>query len=331
MGSVEPQEQGAIFDEFHTPCASDDDDFVGMGLAIAMGPDGPAPLLLFTIPTFGIPAPQSSDDELGIADFDVLPRRPVHATLLRSSPAGALVVLATSIVALWPAPTFAAAPKVQRPATAPALPPEDAPASEPAAPEPAPTEAAPAATTPADPFAPEALATDPAKPPDDEVVLRPDLALDDLRGARVTVTLEDGTKVTGSLYGARPQTFTVVLDDGQVRVMRRSAVTDVRVTEVTVPTQNGIGMLVVGGLLVGVGVPVLISGLVFLGITPAYPVIWAPQVVIGGAATGGGITLIVYGTRRRVRFTEALSKRNRLALRDRPQRVQWTGGMSFRF
>ena len=93
-------------------------------------------------------------------------------------------------------------------------------------------------------------------------------------------------------------------------------------------------MAVAGGILVGVGAPLMLSGLVFLGITPSSLFVYLPQIVPAGVMLGIGIPNLVKGMSRRRAYQAAtrprLSDRLTPAMNRTPH-GSWTGGLTLRF
>jgi hypothetical protein len=93
-------------------------------------------------------------------------------------------------------------------------------------------------------------------------------------------------------------------------------------------------MLAGGGILVALGTPLFISGVVFVALAPSYTPLWAPQLLPAMALLGGGIPLLVTGSRRRQAFNQAMFE-NRLSRLTpavgRTPHGAWTGGLTLRF
>jgi hypothetical protein len=95
------------------------------------------------------------------------------------------------------------------------------------------------------------------------------------------------------------------------------------------PSQDGTGLLVGGGLLTALGAPVFLTGAVFLGICPSCTYIHIPMLLVGGAALGGAIPMLVRGARRRRAYMDARVMQIAPALSR--TRHGWTGGLRLRF
>lgn len=97
---------------------------------------------------------------------------------------------------------------------------------------------------------------------------------------------------------------------------------------------DGTGMLAGGGILVAFGTPLFISGVVFVALLPSYAPVWAPQLLPAMAFLGGGIPLLVSGSRRRQAYNQAMFE-NRLGRLTpavgRTPHGAWTGGLTLRF
>jgi hypothetical protein len=77
----------------------------------------------------------------------------------------------------------------------------------------------------------------------------------------------------------------------------------------------------------------MLSGLVFVAITPTSPIIWGPQVLPAAVMLGAGIPLLIRGTRQRRAYRAAMA---RAMARVEPsfgrtRHGTWTGGLTLRF
>jgi hypothetical protein len=160
-----------------------------------------------------------------------------------------------------------------------------------------------------------------------------DAAWEGVVGYDVELTLVNKGTLRGRVTAVQPNTFTLIeRDSGIVRVLQRHSVKQLRVDVGNkVPGQDGTGLLAGGGILTAVGVPTFIAGVVFVAVCPSCTYIHLPLLIIGGAAIGGGIPMIVKGARRRAEYNEA--KMRRWAVRPSFSRTKygWSGGLRMRF
>lgn len=246
----------------------------------------------------------------------------------------AALVLAVSIPFGLPEHAAAAPPKpapVQKPtATAPA------PAEVPAPPPPAPVEVAPPAPTPtpeaAPPPAPQAA---PAQAPPLGTILEA------MKGQEAILYVRSAAPISGRIVGADGD-FVAMVDygrGGRIALVPKSEITEVRGRVKARPgampdMPDGTGSLAGGGILVALGSPLMISGLVFVGIIPSSPVIYLPQVIPAAILLGAGIPLLLRGSRQRREFNAALygSALSRVTPAFAPVRGGgWAGGLTLRF
>ncbi|MEZ4447902.1 MAG: hypothetical protein R3B09_00395 [Nannocystaceae bacterium] len=230
--------------------------------------------------------------------------------------------------ALAPAPT--AAPPVQTPSSASARAPE------------LPTE-------------PESLAeegpatsTEGATPPEPSPIVAPpspatssaygsaavtDAAWEGVDGFDVVLELKGGRVLRGRVGAVQLDTFTLIdSESGQVLVIPKSGVSSLRVyVPPPIPTKTGTGLIVGGSLLTAAGVPVFISGVVFLAVCPSCVYLHLPMLVIGGGALGGGIPMISRGVQRRSAFQKALQEHRLAPVVSRTPYGSWNGGLRIRF
>ncbi len=240
----------------------------------------------------------------------------------RSSRTGAALVLAACIPMFLPGTALAQQPTTGVPQT-------PAPAT---VPPPVTPVRPPPPAMPAQQLAPTATAPD-----------EPGLQaiLNGLKGHEAVIHVGEN-KATGLIIGV-DGAFVMMVDeerDGKIVMIPKAQITDIRgktrpYRSLADLPQKGTGALVGGGLLVGVGTPLMISGLVFIGIIPSASSVWAPQVLPALLFLGGGIPLLIVGSRRRHAYDKALMQ-NRLSRHLMPSFGRtpgggWTGGLSLRF
>ena len=235
----------------------------------------------------------------------------------RGSRTGAALVLAACIPMFLPGTAAAQQPATQVPQA------------------PAPATVRPPPTTP--PMPAQQLAPTATAP--DEPGLQ--AILNGLKGHEAVVYVGEN-KATGLIIGV-DGAFVMMVDEdreGKIVMIPKAQITDIRgktrshLSLADLP-QKGTGALAGGGILVGVGTPLMISGLVFIGIIPSASSVWAPQVLPALLFLGGGIPLLIVGSRRRHAYDKALLQ-NRLSRRLMPSFGRtpgggWTGGLSLRF
>lgn len=322
----------------------------------SLGPRAPLVMFLRHI-GYGIPAPHGHGD--GLPDLGSWSLRPTMFGWLASVPpppprserqrSRVAWIVAACLPLVLPA-EVAAAPRPQRP---PVQVPEPSggttsggTTSEPGAeaqPEPRPASEAEAGTEPAPAEVPSEAASDPpvslpAPAPAldgvsdvDQATI--DAAWEGVDGFDVELRLKGGANMRGRVGAVQRDTFTLIQSKtGAVLVMPKSGVVSLRVaTPRPLPARNGTGALVGGSILLAVGGPVFISGLTFLGIAASSPALHLPMLLIGGAALGGGIPLLVRGTRQRRAYQEAMQERALSPVVLRTPHGGWTGGLRFRF
>jgi hypothetical protein len=168
-------------------------------------------------------------------------------------------------------------------------------------------------------------------PPEDPARAAIDAAWQGVVGRMVRFTTADGRQTVGLVGAVQPETFTLILpSDGRVQVLRKSDVVSLRVDVAPTSAPTGAGLLAGGGVLLGVGAPVFLTGVTFLAISPGYPILWGPMLLAGGAVVGGGIAMLVKGSRLRRNFRAAQHQRiGGLVLPGRAG--AWAGGLSLRF
>ena len=157
---------------------------------------------------------------------------------------------------------------------------------------------------------------------------------------REAVVYAAGAKVTGLIIGVDGD-FVTIIDaerDGKIALIPKVQIAEVRgrlMTEAQysdLPT--GTGNLVAGGILVGIGAPLMLSGLVFLGITPSSLFVYLPQIVPAGVMLGVGIPNLITGMKKRRAYQAATQRRladRLLPAVSRTPHGSWTGGLTLRF
>lgn len=186
--------------------------------------------------------------------------------------------------------------------------------------------------TPAPACAPMAGAVGPAVPVASGRDAVTDAAWEGVDGFDVVLELKGGKTKRGRVGAVQADTFTLIeAESGQVLVLAKSGVASLRVyVPPPIPTKSGVGMLIGGGILTTVGVPVFITGVVFLGVCPSCVYLHLPMLLIGGGALGGGIPMISTGIRRRRAFNKAVEEHRIVPMVSRT-REGWSGGLRFRF
>lgn len=290
---------------------------------------------------YGIPALHTGEQPLVLSSWSLRPTAfgwlaQVEPSSTRAPQRTAWVLGAfLPLVMVTEAAAAAAPTSVQRPKKAvtkpeppplPDPPPETTPEDEVVEPPVAEPETTPDPPPTSDPF------TGPSAPVQlDERAIR-DAAWEGVDGFDVEVTLKGGGKMSGRVGAVQRDTFTLIQDEtGAVLVMSKSGVRSLRVrVSKPLPIRTGTGALVGGGILTAVGTPVFISGLVFVAVCGSCISLHLPMLMIGGAALGGGIPLIVRGSRLRDKYRNALLQRG-LSAYLMPSRQGWGGGLRFRF
>lgn len=281
------------------------------------------------IPAIDVPDPTGLDAPCPVdpAPFALADRVDGHLAWLsterpRSRPAAALLLAVAIPLAI---PDVAAAQSPAAPAATTAAVPEPPPAATPA---PAPT-AASAETLPA-----------PAVRPQGPTPLSPERTLqailEAMKGQEAILFARGGT-ITGRVIGFDGD-FVIMIDyehDGKIAMIPKSDVLDVRGKIKKAPPADmpdGTGALAGGGVLVALGSPLMLSGLVFLGIIPSSGVVYLPQVIPAAVLLGAGIPLLVRGTRQRRAYRAAHAGiASRISPSFGPARGGWTGGLTLRF
>ncbi len=158
---------------------------------------------------------------------------------------------------------------------------------------------------------------------------------------REAVVYAAGAKVTGLIIGVDGD-FVTIIDaerDGKIALIPKVQIVEVRgrsvqAIEPYVDLPTGTGNLVAGGILVGIGAPLMLSGLVLLGIYPSSLSLYLPQILPAAVMLGAGIPNLVVGTRKRRAYQAAMRPRLSERLRPAVSRTphgSWTGGLTLRF
>lgn len=253
-----------------------------------------------------------------------------------------LVLPAEAAAASRPTIVAAAPAKSKPPTQAPVVPPppgadgDAEPSDDPAPVDLAPVEPVaeapvePADVAPVEPVPPTTAALQSGGDALDPAVV--DAAWEGVDGFDVELELKGGGRMSGRVGAVQRDTFTLIqAKTGAVLVLPKSGVVSLRVRVAgPVPAKSGTGSIVGGGILTAVGAPVFVSGVVFLGLCPSCGYIHLPLLIIGGAALGGGIPLLVRGTRARRKYQEAVQQRGLAPVVARTPHG-WSGGLRFRF
>lgn len=225
-------------------------------------------------------------------------------------------------------PRATASPTVTEPAVEPVAEPPVEPT-----PTPEPTPDAP----PTDPFEATTPSTEeppaPLPPraggPDPAIV---DAAWEGVDGFDVEVQLKGDRTLRGKVGAVQKDTFTLIqAETGAVLVLPKSGVLSLRArTPGPLPDRTGVGLIAGGVVLTTIATPVFLTGVVFLGVCPSCTYIHLPMLLVGAAALGGGIPMIVRGARFRRAYNRALQERQ-LSFAVAPTKGGWSGGLRFRF
>ena len=273
------------------------------------------------------PTPGEHVDVLGFALAQEVHGHLAWTTQRASSRGGAMLVLATCISLVLPDVALAQAPAGRQPTASATVPPP------PALP-PEPSTAVDPALVAAEVPPPQPVGADPAGD------LQANLYA--LKGHEAVVYAR-GVKITGLLLNVDAQYVTMVDVEREGRIARipRAQVSEVRgyVKEkkklAPLDMSDGAGALAGGGIMVALGAPLTISGLVFVSLIPSSPVVFAPQLIPGLLLLGGGIPLIVLGSRRRRAYNSAMAERmfsGRMTPSfGRTPGGGWTGGLRLSF
>lgn len=237
-----------------------------------------------------------------------------------AAPRSASVVLAVCIPLT--VPDFAAAQPPARP-----IAPQERAVAEPAAtPQPAPKDSVPSA--------PASVVVAPEGP-----ALPPMAAILAAMNGRNAVVFVRGASITGQIISVEGE-FVMMIDHhhaGKIALIPKSEVIEVRgklpaSQEDDMPT--GLGRIIPGSIMVGVGAPLMLSGLIFLGFSPSSYFLYLPQILPAGALLGVGIPMLITGQRQRRAYKAASAARLarvRFAPQVAPTRGGWTGGLTLRF
>ncbi len=154
------------------------------------------------------------------------------------------------------------------------------------------------------------------------------------------------TRITGLILSVEGEFVVMVNDerDGKIALIPKAQIVEVRGkvgrTRSGKPgalpdMPDGTGALAGGGIMTALGAPLMLSGLVFVGIIPSGTSVYLPQVIPAAVLLGGGIPLLVMGTRRRRAYNSAVMQSmasGRLTPSvSRTPHGSWTGGISLRF
>jgi hypothetical protein len=159
-----------------------------------------------------------------------------------------------------------------------------------------------------------------------------DAAWEGVDGFAVVLMLKGGREMRGLVGAVQRDTFTLIeAGTGTVLVLPKSGVVSLRVHVPSPPPEkNGTGLIVGGSILGGVGSPIFLSGLVFLGVCPSCTSLHLPLLLIGAAGLGAGIPMLARGMKKRKLYNEAMRERALSPMVSRNP-YGWTGGVSFRF
>ena len=128
-----------------------------------------------------------------------------------------------------------------------------------------------------------------------------------LEGEVGILVLLDGSERRGLIKRAGVDHLAVVdHESGEMDIIALRSVADARfLGSEDLPRRSGIGLIVGGSILASIGTPVFISGITFSIVLSEEPAVYAPMLLVGGAALGGGIAMVVQGVRRRRRYNAA--------------------------
>ncbi|HEY8377472.1 MAG TPA: hypothetical protein VIK91_13345 [Nannocystis sp.] len=205
------------------------------------------------------------------------------------------------------------------------------------------TTPAPDVSTPAEPPPPSPAAPVPAPegpapaPPPAAISATMQTILDGMKGQEAVVFARGGT-VTGRIIAVDGASVLMVdyEHEGKIAMIPKADVLEVRgrVRKRIPPGMpDGTGSLAAGGVLVGLGGPLMLSGLVFFGLGPGdLQFVYLPQIIPAVILLGGGIPLLVRGTRQRRAYQAAQSELTaRLTPTFGPTRGGFSGGLTLRF
>lgn len=179
--------------------------------------------------------------------------------------------------------------------------------------------------------------------------------LDAMNGREAIVYVGEAT-ATGRIVGVEGDFVTMArMSDGKIALIPKAQITEIRAAPVVAgprdpepapsrtPRLNpdgepdlpsGIGAVVTGSILVAQGIPLMLSGLVFVILSSSSPAIWVGQVVPASLLLGAGIPLLAVGTSRRRAYKDAqkaLQSRRLMPAVGRTPGGGWTGGITLRF
>ncbi len=330
------------------------------GVLPGTAPVDPAgPLVIFLQhPEFGIPAPGYDHSLPDLASWSVRPTIfgwIANVPPSTRGPRRAAQVLAGCLALTLPIPAHASAladdapvssPTTQAPASLPArapvssststatpvVTPPASTATPTAAPTPAPAATQPVETTPVEPASTPGVMPPPAPRIQNSKAVA-DAAWEGIDGFVVVVELKGGRSLRGRIGAVQADTFTLIdSNDGQILVIPKSGVASVRgYVPPPLPTKTGGGLIAGGSVLTALGVPVFISGIVFVAILPSAIYLHLPMLIVGGGALGGGIPMISRGLQRRTAFQKALEEHRITPTVSRTPYQGWTGGLQIRF
>ncbi len=157
---------------------------------------------------------------------------------------------------------------------------------------------------------------------------------------RDAIVFAAGVRVTGKIVGIDGDFVTIVDAErqGKIAMIPKAQITEVRGQLAKPPAPElptGLGQLVPGGILVGVGTPLMIWGLANVAISPSSFFSYGFQVIPATILLAIGIPHLVIGSRRRRVYLEAkqngvISRRLTPSLGRTPG-GGWTGGLTLRF
>lgn len=166
---------------------------------------------------------------------------------------------------------------------------------------------------------------------------------------RHAVVFVGAATVSGQIIGVDSEFVTLVDErDGKIATVPKAQITEVRAqttqhvpegpqpARTTAPEDlpTGKGGVISGAILVSLGGPLLISGIVFAGLSPSSPALWLGLAVPANALLGAGIPLLAVGVNRRKTFRAATQKPRLGRMRPwfgRTRGGGWTGGLVLQF
>ncbi len=156
---------------------------------------------------------------------------------------------------------------------------------------------------------------------------------------RDAIVFAAGTTVTGRIIGVDGD-FVTMVDierEGKIAMIPKPQITEVRGVVAARPDKlpTGTSQLIAGGVLVGVGTPLMIAGLTLLSFSPSSFFFYGFELIPAVVLLGIGIPHLVIGKRRQRAYRAARDKpqisRRLLPSVARTPGGGWTGGLSFRF